>query len=61
VETDFPASTSGTNRTTWDPGSLLAAITFTGDTKATGKDAVTLVAALPGWIGTDAKPLISLS
>lgn len=41
---------------TWDPDSRLAEIRFERDTQATGKDAVVLVDAVAGWIGTDGRP-----
>jgi hypothetical protein len=41
---------------TWDPDSRLAVIRFERETQATGKDAVVLVDALTGWIGTEGKP-----
>lgn len=48
--------TSGTIQMTWDPDARLASIGFARETQATGKDAVVLVDALTGWIGTGRKP-----
>lgn len=47
---------TGAIEMTWDPDSRLATIRFVRDTRATGKDAVVLVDALTGWIGTEGRP-----
>jgi hypothetical protein len=41
---------------TWDVETRLAVIRFERETQATGKDAVVLVDALTGWIGTEGEP-----
>lgn len=41
---------------TWNPEARLAVLRFNAETHATGKDAVILVEALSGWIGTDGEP-----
>lgn len=48
--------TTGPIEMTWDPESRLAEIRFERDTQATGKDAIVLVDALAGWIGTQGRP-----
>ncbi len=48
--------TVGAIRQTWDPEARLATIGFERETHATGRDAVVLVDALTGWIGTEGKP-----
>jgi hypothetical protein len=40
----------------WDAEARLAIIRFERETQATGKDAVVLVDALTGWIGTEGEP-----
>ena len=47
--------TTGAIEMTWDPDSRLAMIRFERETQATGNDAIVLVQALTGWIGTDRK------
>lgn len=48
-------ATSRTIEMTWDPERRLATIRFEAETHATGSDALILVEALTGWIGTDGK------
>jgi hypothetical protein len=48
--------TTGAIEMTWDPEARLAVIRFVRATQATGKDAVAMVDALTGWIGTEGKP-----
>jgi hypothetical protein len=52
--------TSGAIEMTWDPEPRLAVIRFARDSRASGKDAVVLVDALTGWIGTDGRPFALL-
>jgi hypothetical protein len=47
---------TGAIEMTWDPEARLAVIRFERATQATGKDAVVLVDAMTGWIGTESKP-----
>jgi hypothetical protein len=44
--------TAGAAEMTWDPQARLAVLRFTRDVTPTGPDAVILVDALAGWIGT---------
>jgi hypothetical protein len=48
--------TTGAIDMTWDAETCLAVIRFERETQATGKDAVVLVDALNGWIGTEGEP-----
>jgi hypothetical protein len=48
--------TTGAIDMTWDAETRLAVIRFVRETQATGKDAVVLVDALTGWIGTEGEP-----
>jgi hypothetical protein len=47
---------TGAIEMTWDPEARLAVIRFERATQATGKDAVVMVDAMTGWIGTEGKP-----
>jgi hypothetical protein len=44
----------------WDAEARLAVLRFERDIRVTGQDALALVAALTGWIGTDGKPFALL-
>jgi hypothetical protein len=46
----------GAAEMTWDPEARLAVLGFSRETTTTGADAIVLVDALSGWIGTTGKP-----
>jgi hypothetical protein len=48
--------TTGPIVLTWDADARLAIIHFEREAQATGRDAVVLVDAMTGWIGTEGKP-----
>jgi hypothetical protein len=56
ITTSVETVTTGPIEMTWDPDARLAVIRFERETQATGRDAVVLVDALTGWIGTENRP-----
>lgn len=56
ITNDMEKILTGSIEMSWDPDVRLAIIRFGRDTLATGKDAVAMVDAITGWIGTDGKP-----
>lgn len=56
ITTAMETVTTGPIMLTWDADVHLATIRFEREARATGKDAVVLVDAMTGWIGTEGNP-----